>query len=81
MPFLLVTNPSSADDLPGRAIHDLDDARVLTLDGSIDLRAEITSAIAEGRIVVACGGDGTVNAVVQHLAGTEGVLGVLPGAR
>jgi diacylglycerol kinase family enzyme len=37
----------------------------------------VKDALGEGRVVVAAGGDGTVNAVVQHVAG-RGTLGVLP---
>lgn len=33
---------------------------------------------ARGRVVVACGGDGTVNELVSGLAGTGAVFGVLP---
>lgn len=46
--------------------------------GDVDLHDEVMRGLEEGRNVVACGGDGTVNAVAQHVAGTEGVLGVLP---
>lgn len=33
---------------------------------------------AKGRIVIACGGDGTVNELIGGLAGTDAVFGVLP---
>ncbi len=81
MPYLIVANASagSDDDLPRRAATRLKDAEVLTLDENVDLGARVAEAIAERRTLVACGGDGTVNALVQHVAGTEGTLGVLPG--
>lgn len=81
MPYLVVANPSarSGEDLAGRAERELPDARLLRLDRGVDLGNEVRHALADGWVVVACGGDGTVNSIVQHVAGTEGVLGVLPG--
>ena len=82
MPYLLLANPaagSGAGDLPTRAERELNDVRTIELGPDVDLAMEIESAIGEGRTVIACGGDGTVNAAAQHLAGTQGVLGVLPG--
>jgi diacylglycerol kinase family enzyme len=82
MPYLLVANPASgsgAGDLPTRAKQELNDVRTIELTPGVDLAREIDRATAEGRTIIACGGDGTVNATAQHLAGTDGVLGVLPG--
>ena len=81
MPYLLVRNPSSgagADELPTRAGRELDDVQEVELDPNVDLGKEIAAALDERRTVLACGGDGTVNAVAQHLAGTEGIMAVLP---
>lgn len=81
MSFLLVVNPSSGSsggDLAGRAIRELDDVRTLELREGVDVRDGVMRGLQEGRIIVACGGDGTVNAVAQHIAGTDGVIGVLP---
>jgi diacylglycerol kinase family enzyme len=41
------------------------------------LPGAVDEAVAEGRVVVAAGGDGTVNAVAQLVVG-KGTLGVLP---
>jgi diacylglycerol kinase family enzyme len=87
MPYLLVSNPASgrpasgpgSDDLTTRAERELNDVRRVELCPGTDLALEIATGIGEGRTILACGGDGTVNAVAQHLAGTEGVMGVLPG--
>ncbi len=82
MPFLLAHNPSSgsgAGDLTTRAERALNDVRALELGPGVNLGREISAALDEGRTVVACGGDGTVNAVAQHVAGTGGLMAVLPG--
>jgi undecaprenyl-diphosphatase len=83
VPFLIIANPSSGmgghGDLARDAAERLDGARILELTREVDLGHEISTAVGEGRVVVACGGDGTVNAVAGHLVGTDGVLGVLPG--
>jgi len=42
-----------------------------------DLSDEIDRAVGEGRAVIAAGGDGTVNAVAQHVVG-RGIMAVLP---
>jgi undecaprenyl-diphosphatase len=81
MSFLLVVNPASGtgdDDLPTRATQVLNDVRMIELSREIDLGREVACALAEGRTVVACGGDGTVSAVAQHVAGTQGTMAVLP---
>ncbi len=82
MPYLLVVNPASGpgdDELPTRAIQTLNDVRTIELSQDLDLGREIERALDEHRTVVACGGDGTVNAVAQHIAGTPGTMAVLPG--
>jgi undecaprenyl-diphosphatase len=82
MSFLLVANPASGtgdDHLPTRAMQVLNDVRTIELSREVDLGREIGCALDEGRIVIACGGDGTVSAVAQHMAGTQGTMAVLPG--
>jgi diacylglycerol kinase family enzyme len=79
--YLLVVNPASGagdDDLPTRATQVLNDVRAIELSREGDLGRDIGCALDEGRIVVACGGDGTVSAVAQHVAGTRGTMAVLP---
>lgn len=82
MPYLLVVNRASGSgdgDLPTRASHALNDVRTIDLSPGLDLGAEIGRALDEGRTVIVCGGDGTVNAVAQHLVGAGGTMAVLPG--
>jgi diacylglycerol kinase family enzyme len=79
--FLIVTNPdagSAADrEVLDRARRRLADAETLELRPGVDLAEAVTEAVSDGRVVVAAGGDGTVNTLVQHVA-ARGTLGVLP---
>jgi undecaprenyl-diphosphatase len=82
MTYLLVRNPSAGsradDELFAEARRRLTDAETFDLEPRADLGGAIDRALLEDRVVVAAGGDGTVNAVVQHLV-ARGTLGVLPG--
>ena len=54
-------------------------ARVVEPDGTNDMCAIARAAAAsDERIIVAAGGDGTINAVAAVVAGTDKILGVLP---
>lgn len=82
MGYLVLLNRGSGSDTDHRdlATHierHLSGARVVPMDEQIDLAGVVDEAVAEGRVVVAAGGDGTVNSVAQHLVG-RGTLGVLP---
>jgi diacylglycerol kinase family enzyme len=77
----VVVNPSSgsshdAAPLEHRLRDRLGDVRSVELTDE-DLGATIEGAAGEGRVVVAVGGDGTVNSVAQHVIG-RGTLAVLP---
>ncbi len=80
--FLLVANPRSGTDdareFERRARDALRDVETLWLESGVELEPAIERATEDGRAVVAVGGDGTVNAVAQHVSGTEGVMAVLP---
>lgn len=80
MSFLIVSNPeagSAEDGLAHRALDLLPDAEPFALEPGADLGAAVDAAVAEERVLVAAGGDGTISAVAQHLVG-RGTLGVLP---
>jgi diacylglycerol kinase family enzyme len=80
--YLLVRNPMSRgradEELFAEARSRLPDADTFDLEPRADLAGAIDRALQEDRVVVAAGGDGTVNAVAQHLV-ARGTLGVLPG--
>jgi diacylglycerol kinase family enzyme len=80
--YHLILNPTAgqedARDLVERLRTRLADLTLATLDDDVDLASEVERALSEDRVVVAAGGDGTINSVTQHLVG-RGTLGVLPG--
>jgi YegS/Rv2252/BmrU family lipid kinase len=79
--YLLVWNPRAerADlALVAEARRRLADVELFDLEPRADLAGAIDRALLEDRVIVAMGGDGTINAVVQHLV-ARGTLGVLPG--
>lgn len=82
MNYVLVANPnagSDASDVLSLVRRRLPDARLVHLESGVDLGEHVRAAVAEGCVVVAVGGDGTVNAVAGHVAGEGGVMGVVPG--
>jgi len=49
------------------------------IEPNCDLHAVVQDAIAEGiRMVVVCGGDGTVSSVARAVIGTNAILGIIP---
>ena len=81
MYYVLVANPnagSSADDLVVRVQQCLGDTEIVALEESVDLGQHARSAAADDHVMVAIGGDGTVNAVANHVVEAGGVMGVVP---
>src|SRR5437588_12336099 len=85
----LIANPAAAG---GRAKRHLPALRArldalglepeVELTRDLDHARELTRAAAlAGRVAVGFGGDGLLGAIAGALAGTDGVLGVLPGGR
>lgn len=52
--------------------------QVLDVRDSAGLAAAVNRSDSGGTLVVAAGGDGTVGAVVDHVAGTGAILGIIP---
>jgi len=78
-------NPSSGLKLPPETIAALHTActdaglELVHLDGDVDAVAIVRERMRDGRrLFIACGGDGTINCVVQALVNTDAALGVIP---
>ena len=87
--LVLVVNPTAGGGRAGRLLpgvqaaltaagHDLVTRRTRSLEHAEELTAD---GVAQGRVVVALGGDGLVGRVAGGVAAAGGVLGVLPGGR
>lgn len=86
---LLVYNPASGM-VSNRRVSALEEAIAVLRGAGVDVNSTATDgpgsaaglaqrAIAEGcDTILACGGDGTVNEVLQGMVGSEAALGVLP---
>lgn len=86
---VVIYNPASGMTSSHR-VSALDEALEVLRDAGVEVRSTLTdgpgsgaevarAAIAEGcDTVLACGGDGTVNEVLQGMAGSDTALGVLP---
>ncbi|MEQ1859393.1 MAG: diacylglycerol kinase family protein [Chthoniobacteraceae bacterium] len=80
--ILIIINPAARSDR-ARSMHQkfaaLPNARIEPTTGPGDAGRIAQRAAAEGRrLVVAAGGDGTINEVVNGLAGSGTALGILP---
>jgi len=78
-------NPSSGLKLPPETIAALHTActdaglEIVHLDGDVDAVAIVRERMRDGRrLFIACGGDGTINCVMQALVNTDAALGVIP---
>lgn len=89
-PAILIYNPVAGRNPPRREREIHEAAEILRSAGIEAKLARTTgpgsatelarSAVAAGReLIIACGGDGTVNEVINGMALTKAVLGILPG--
>ena len=86
---VIIANPASGS-FPQHYTHSLDETLSFLRQRNWKVELTITKAPGEARqlareavsqqvdIVIAAGGDGTINEIIQELAGSETVLGVLP---
>ncbi len=83
---LFIINPIAGgkkkDDVPGLIAKSLDksifDYTIVYTDGAEHAKEIAADSIGKVDMVVAVGGDGTINEVASGIAGSETVLGVLP---
>ncbi|MDQ3623498.1 MAG: diacylglycerol kinase family lipid kinase [Verrucomicrobiota bacterium] len=82
---LIILNPAARSERAGevweriRQLVNLDGAKLEVTAAPGDARALAEWALQKGyRIVVAAGGDGTINEVVNGMAGSDAALGILP---
>ena len=80
--ILVILNPAARSErakAAWRRIESLPDCTMRVTDSPGDARALAVRAVEEGfQVVVAAGGDGTVNEVVNGIAGSDVALGILP---
>lgn len=79
----VILNPSARSEKAREALRDLEQLPgrhpVVTTTRAGDATRRTIEAVRKGsRLVVAAGGDGTINEVVNGLAGTDATLGILP---
>ena len=85
---VIITNPASGSY--ARFAHDLEETVTFLQQAQWQVELKLTKTAGDGSrlareaveqkadIVIAAGGDGTINEIIQELAGSETALGVLP---
>src|SRR5579864_4972474 len=85
---VIIANPTAGSYLYNR--RQLEETMVFLRDYGWEVELKLTHAIGDARfytreavanrfdVVIAAGGDGTINEVIQELVGSETALGVLP---
>ena len=76
--MLFIVNPISGKSRKARIIAHLKEKGMKVVCTEYAGHAEVLSREAADRIIVAVGGDGTVNEVARGIVGTDKVLGIIP---
>ena len=76
--MLFIVNPISGKGRKARIIAHLKEKGMKVVCTEYAGHAEVLSREAAERIIVAVGGDGTVNEVARGIVGTDKVLGIIP---
>ena len=76
--MLFIVNPISGKSRKARIIAHLKEKGMKVVCTEYAGHAEVLSREAAERIIVAVGGDGTVNEVARGIVGTDKVLGIIP---
>lgn len=76
--MLFIVNPISGKGRKARIIAHLKEKGLKVVCTEYAGHAEVLAREAEERVIVAVGGDGTVNEVARGIVGTDKVLGIIP---
>lgn len=76
--MLCIVNPISGNGRKAKIISLLEKSGLKVVPTEYPGHAEVLARETSERVVVAVGGDGTVNEVARGLIGTDKILGIIP---